>query len=202
MSDIERDEGERCPKCGKPSVSPPAEVYCVECATEGWQEDAIAHLRHQLAGAVDALREWLAADDAAEVDFTDETEARLDAAIVRARSIAGGQYVRDQGGSCCGGSSGGCGEDGCSRTAKRGEYPAADGGACPVRPLDPVSGTAVYKGEVEVVDAEQLRGAVRENVRWECAVEQIRARLEEGNVTGARATAFSALGRPDPAEGQ
>jgi hypothetical protein len=57
MSEIERDESERCPKCGKPSASPPAEVYCVECATEGWQEDAIAHLRHQLAGAVDTLAE-------------------------------------------------------------------------------------------------------------------------------------------------
>jgi hypothetical protein len=32
-----------CPKCGKPSASPPAEVYCVDCATEGWEKDAAAH---------------------------------------------------------------------------------------------------------------------------------------------------------------
>ena len=32
-----------CPKCGKPSASPPAEVFCVDCATEGWEKDATAH---------------------------------------------------------------------------------------------------------------------------------------------------------------
>jgi hypothetical protein len=50
MDVIARDQ--RCPKCGKPSVSPPDEVYCLDCATEGWEQDTIAHLRHQLAGAV------------------------------------------------------------------------------------------------------------------------------------------------------
>jgi hypothetical protein len=38
-----RSDEEGCPKCGKPSVSPPAEVYCVDCATEGWERDAVAH---------------------------------------------------------------------------------------------------------------------------------------------------------------
>jgi hypothetical protein len=33
-----------CPKCGKASASPPAEVFCVDCATEGWEADAAAHL--------------------------------------------------------------------------------------------------------------------------------------------------------------
>lgn len=33
---------DRCPACGEPSADPPAEVYCVECATEGWQADAAA----------------------------------------------------------------------------------------------------------------------------------------------------------------
>lgn len=28
-----------CPKCGSASASPPDEVYCVECATEGWELD-------------------------------------------------------------------------------------------------------------------------------------------------------------------
>jgi len=46
MTDIERDPN-ICPECGKPSELPLAEVYCVECATEGWQDDAIAHLRHR-----------------------------------------------------------------------------------------------------------------------------------------------------------
>jgi hypothetical protein len=45
----------------------------------------------QLAGAVEALREWLAADDDAERDYTPESEARLDAAIRVARAIVGGQ---------------------------------------------------------------------------------------------------------------
>jgi len=37
-------EQQTCPKCGKPSASPPAEVYCVDCATEGWEKDAAAHI--------------------------------------------------------------------------------------------------------------------------------------------------------------
>jgi hypothetical protein len=42
---------ERCPKCGKPSASPPAEVYCVECATEGYEQDAQAWREHRAADA-------------------------------------------------------------------------------------------------------------------------------------------------------
>ena len=53
-----------------------------------WVYDALAQ---QHAGAIEALCEWLAADDAAEADFTDETEARLEAAIAVVRAIAGGQ---------------------------------------------------------------------------------------------------------------
>lgn len=34
---------ETCPNCGQPSASPPAEVYCVECATKGWEQDALDH---------------------------------------------------------------------------------------------------------------------------------------------------------------
>jgi hypothetical protein len=42
VRDVRGDEW-ACPKCGKPSASPPAEVYCVDCATEGWEQDAAAH---------------------------------------------------------------------------------------------------------------------------------------------------------------
>jgi hypothetical protein len=45
----------------------------------------------QLTGAVDALTEWLAADDDAERNYTPESEARLDAAIRVARAIVRGQ---------------------------------------------------------------------------------------------------------------
>jgi hypothetical protein len=85
-------EGERCPKCGKPSASPPAEVYCVECATEGWQEDAIAHLRHQLAGAV-AENEKLRLQVAALENDGMELAARLGEAEeqIARLTTAGGQ---------------------------------------------------------------------------------------------------------------
>jgi predicted nucleic acid-binding Zn-ribbon protein len=53
--------------------------------------EELAEARRELRGAVDALREWLAADDAAEADFNDQTEARLAAAVARARTIVGGR---------------------------------------------------------------------------------------------------------------
>lgn len=34
-----------------------------------------------------ALREWLAADDAAEADFSEQAEARLEAAVANARAL-------------------------------------------------------------------------------------------------------------------
>lgn len=40
---------ETCPKCGDLSASPPAEVYCVECATEGWEQDAERFRAHRAA---------------------------------------------------------------------------------------------------------------------------------------------------------
>lgn len=57
-------EGSVCPKCGEPSVSPPAEVYCVECATEGWQDDAAAWRRARRDGE-DLFRSPAAVDGAA-----------------------------------------------------------------------------------------------------------------------------------------
>jgi uncharacterized OB-fold protein len=50
----------QCPKCGADSASPPAEVYCIECATEGWEQDAAAwrevRMNEQCSAHVDAHR--------------------------------------------------------------------------------------------------------------------------------------------------
>ena len=64
---------------------------------------------------------------------------------------------------------------------------------CYARPCQPGQMPPERK-RVEYVRADLHRGAVAENTRLECALEQVRARLEEGDTTGALSTALGALG--------
>jgi hypothetical protein len=57
---------------------------------DGWEAMEVVRA-DAYRGAVEALREWLAADDDAERDYTPESEARLAAAIRVARAIVGEQ---------------------------------------------------------------------------------------------------------------
>lgn len=77
--------GNHCPKCGKPSASPPAEVYCVECATEGLRRDEprIAFAANRLGdepyltfnGEIVGMTEWVRSVEARLATYAGATEA-------------------------------------------------------------------------------------------------------------------------------